>query len=107
MESLDARHTGEYLAKKLHECLEKYGLEKHVSSPVNPNYPRRSPLGQMYLLVMDGAGNCNTTATSLGTLNPRFKGTAWRGYCFLHIIQLSAKVRAILFFFCPSLLTRT
>jgi hypothetical protein len=42
--------------------------------------------------MMDSAGNCNTTATSLVPLNPHFKGTPWRGYCSLHIIQLSAKV---------------
>ncbi|KAJ7799545.1 hypothetical protein B0H14DRAFT_3491503 [Mycena olivaceomarginata] len=77
---LDARHTGEYLAQKLHECPEKYGLSKHL-----------------FVLMMDGAGNCNTTATSLVPLNPHFKGTPWRGYCFLHIIQLSAKM--ILSFF--------
>ncbi|KAJ6504491.1 hypothetical protein DFH09DRAFT_943808 [Mycena vulgaris] len=47
---------------------------------------------------MDGAGNCNTTATNLVPLNPQFKGTPWRGYCFLHIIQLSGKVRSISFF---------
>ncbi|KAF8162050.1 hypothetical protein K438DRAFT_1731315, partial [Mycena galopus ATCC 62051] len=35
---LDARHTGEYLAQKLHECLEKYGLSKHL-----------------FILTMDGA----------------------------------------------------
>ncbi|KAJ7437532.1 hypothetical protein FB451DRAFT_1108192 [Mycena latifolia] len=72
---LDARHTGEYLAQKLHECLEKYGLSKHL-----------------FILTMDGAGNCNTTATNVPMLNPHFKGTAWRGYCFFHIIQLPTKM---------------
>ncbi|KAK7015736.1 dimer-Tnp-hAT domain-containing protein [Favolaschia claudopus] len=52
---------------------------------------------EICILTMDGAGNCNTTATNLVSLNPRFKGTPWRGYCFLHIIQLSAKM--ILSFF--------
>ncbi|KAJ7466383.1 hypothetical protein FB451DRAFT_412708 [Mycena latifolia] len=77
---LDTKHTGEYLALKLNECLDKYGLSKHL-----------------HLVVMDGAGNCNTTATNLVPLNPQFKGTPWRGYCFLHIIQLSDKM--ILSFF--------
>ncbi|KAJ7034930.1 alpha/beta-hydrolase [Mycena alexandri] len=40
---------------------------------------------------MDGAGNCNTTATNVPKLNPHFKGAAWRGYCFLHIIQLTVE----------------
>ncbi|KAJ7748159.1 hypothetical protein DFH07DRAFT_1036669 [Mycena maculata] len=53
---LDSRHTREYLALKLHECLEKYGLSK-----------------KLCILSMDGAGNCNTTATNLVPLNPHFK----------------------------------
>ncbi|KAF7364358.1 Dimer-Tnp-hAT domain-containing protein [Mycena sanguinolenta] len=87
---LDARHTGEYLAQKLDECLAKYGVSKHL-----------------FLLMMDGAGNCNTTATNLLTLNPRFKGTAWRGYCFLHIIQLAAKMILSFFTKQPSRKKRT
>ncbi|KAJ7495277.1 ribonuclease H-like domain-containing protein [Mycena latifolia] len=58
----------------------RYGLSKHL-----------------HLVVMDGAGNCNTTATNFVPLNPQFKGTPWRAYCFLHIIQLSGKM--ILSFF--------
>ncbi|KAJ7772575.1 hypothetical protein DFH07DRAFT_993225, partial [Mycena maculata] len=53
---------------------------------------------------MDDAGNCNTTATNLVPLNPHFKGTPWRGYCFLHIIQLSAKVSSLYSFFSPLLI---
>ncbi|KAK6971893.1 putative AC transposase [Favolaschia claudopus] len=72
----------------LAETLKKYGLAKFL-----------------HLLMMDNAGNCNTTATSLVKYIrewllaahrklsiPTFRGTLARGRCFIHIIQLVAKV---------------
>ncbi|KIK75726.1 hypothetical protein PAXRUDRAFT_171923 [Paxillus rubicundulus Ve08.2h10] len=41
---------------------------------------------------MDNAGNCNTTAMELQNLLPTFCGAAGRTRCFLHIINLIAKV---------------
>jgi hypothetical protein len=78
---LDGAHTGMYLAEQLYNCLKRYGLEKFV-----------------HTLTMDNAGNCNTTAMELQKLLPRYLGTAWRIRCFLHIIQLIAKM-IISFFF--------
>jgi hypothetical protein len=101
-DSRDARHTGQYLAQKLHRCLEKYGLSKHVSSAIKHRIRQCSPTYQLFILMMDGARNCNTTARELAPINPHFKGTPWRSYCFLHIIQLLAKVTSIyLLFFIP------
>ncbi|KAJ7579614.1 hypothetical protein C8J56DRAFT_1006570 [Mycena floridula] len=47
---------------------------------------------------MDNAGNCNTTVTELIGPIPQFKGMLWRGRCFLHILQLVARM-IISFFF--------
>jgi hypothetical protein len=41
---------------------------------------------------MDNAGNCNTTASELGALLPRFRGTVSQTRCFPHILNLIAKV---------------
>jgi hypothetical protein len=47
------------------------------------------------LLNMDNAGNCDTTARELAILNPAFLGERWRLRCFLHILNLMAKVRVV------------
>ncbi|KAK7021616.1 putative AC transposase [Favolaschia claudopus] len=78
---LTDRHTGEYLASELAEVLNKYGLAAFL-----------------HFLMMDNAGNCNTTATCLVRHIPTFRGMLARGRCFTHIIQLVAKA-VISFFF--------
>ncbi|KAJ7609620.1 hypothetical protein FB45DRAFT_347701 [Roridomyces roridus] len=47
---------------------------------------------------MDNAGNCNTTADHMVIEVPTFRGRLARGRCFLHILQLVAKM-IISFFF--------
>lgn len=38
LDRLDARHTGDYLALKLHECLDKYNLSRFVSPLAGASY---------------------------------------------------------------------
>jgi hypothetical protein len=45
---------------------------------------------------MDNAGNCDTTAQTMGILIPTFKGEAWHLRCCLHILNLVAKVHLTL-----------
>ncbi|KAF7341582.1 putative AC transposase [Mycena sanguinolenta] len=78
---LTEKHTGDYLAREFSTTLKKYGLDF-----------------LLHLLQMDNAGNCNTTATCLPKYIPTFRGVLARGRCFLHIIQLVAKM-IISFFF--------
>ncbi|KAK7041092.1 hypothetical protein R3P38DRAFT_2512431 [Favolaschia claudopus] len=78
---LTDRHTGDYLASQLADTLIRYGLERFL-----------------HLLMMDNAGNCNTTAVCLPKYISTFRGTLARGRCFTHIIQLVAKA-VISFFF--------
>nr|GAT43270.1 predicted protein [Mycena chlorophos] len=47
---------------------------------------------QLFSLMMDNAANCNTTATELQKLNPKFDAKKRRGRCTLHSIQLGAKM---------------
>ncbi|KAF7318130.1 Dimer-Tnp-hAT domain-containing protein [Mycena chlorophos] len=72
---LDESHTGKYLASELFQCLQKYGIDD-----------------MLFSLMMDNAANCNTTATELQKLNPKFDGKKRRGRCALHSIQLGAKI---------------
>ncbi|KAI0028504.1 hypothetical protein K488DRAFT_10552, partial [Vararia minispora EC-137] len=58
-------HTGRYLAERLFECLQRYGLTKFILS-----------------LCMDNATNCDTLAVELAKLVPSFLGKKARTRCF-------------------------
>ncbi|KAJ7909565.1 hypothetical protein B0H13DRAFT_2330270 [Mycena leptocephala] len=48
-------------------------------------------LAQVFSMCIDGAGNCNTTATGYQLLAPHFDASRFRIFCFCHILNLVAK----------------
>ncbi|KIJ42622.1 hypothetical protein M422DRAFT_147370, partial [Sphaerobolus stellatus SS14] len=75
-------HTGEYLAEKLAECLNDYGLSNKVIA-----------------LTSDNASNNRTLCQNLTKHIPSFKGESAWVRCFAHTINLA--VKAILSHFLP------
>ncbi|KAK7456412.1 hypothetical protein VKT23_010660 [Stygiomarasmius scandens] len=78
---LTEKHEGKYLAEQFASTMKRYGLDKFL-----------------HVLMMDNAGNCNTTARFLPNFIPNHRGVLARGRCFDHIIQLAAKVTISFFF---------
>ncbi|KAF8593233.1 hypothetical protein BDV93DRAFT_417495, partial [Ceratobasidium sp. AG-I] len=58
-------HTGDYLASRTAECLERYGIENKILS-----------------LCLDNASNNKTLVESLSLKVPAFRGPASRVRCF-------------------------
>ncbi|CAE6473416.1 unnamed protein product [Rhizoctonia solani] len=77
---LTKRHTGEYLAQKTEECLNKYGLGP-----------------KLLTVCMDNASNNNTFTTELQKLFPSFGGPKFRSRCGAHITNLMAKAYLSIF----------
>ncbi|CUA71178.1 Putative AC transposase [Rhizoctonia solani] len=77
---LTKRHTGEYLAQKTSECLNKYELGP-----------------KLLTVCMDNASNNNTFTTELQKLFPSFGGPKFRSRCGAHIGNLMAKAYLSIF----------
>ncbi|KEP45111.1 putative AC transposase, partial [Rhizoctonia solani 123E] len=71
---LKKRHTGEYLAQRTSECLNKYELGS-----------------KLLTVCMDNASNNNTFTTELQRRFPSFGGPKFRSRCGAHISNLMAK----------------
>lgn len=91
--SLTESHAGDYLAKKLTECLTRFGLNQSVNLSLFFLFTSNADKSKLHIINMDNASNCNTTALEAAKLMPTFRGAKSRARCFAHILNLIAKVR--------------
>ncbi|KAF8750458.1 peptidase M36 family [Rhizoctonia solani] len=78
---LTEAHTGDYLAKRVQDCLKRFGIEEK----------------KILSICADNAGNNDTLSVRLHELVPLFAGPKARTRCFAHILNLMAKVFMLLF----------
>ena len=74
---LEQGHTGEYLAKKLVECLKQFGIEKKILGITADNASNNDTL----VANLEGLGGANSVRTHIR--------------CFAHIWNLVVKVRPL------------
>ncbi|EUC53992.1 hypothetical protein RSOL_025900, partial [Rhizoctonia solani AG-3 Rhs1AP] len=77
---LTESHTGDYMARRIHDCLERYGIEHKLRA-----------------ICLDNASNNNTLVRQLSNLVPTFRGPLDRIRCTPHILNLMAKAFMALF----------
>ncbi|CAE6391329.1 unnamed protein product [Rhizoctonia solani] len=73
-------HTGDYLADRVHECLEQFSITKKIM-----------------LACMDNTSNNETLVCWLKHLVPTFRGSQAHLRCLAQIINLMAKAFMVLF----------
>jgi hypothetical protein len=92
------KHGGNLLAKSLHNCVERYGLSSKERDFSFFSFLKSELIQvfiQVFSLVMDNAGNCDTLGREYAILNPHFGGDDFRIRCIAHTLQLVVFVRNV------------